>query len=66
MVKLKITKEQKIGEILAHNPKAGEILLKEGLSCGCCPIAMDETLDEGCILHGINTDKILKKLNKLK
>lgn len=61
----KITKNAKINDILRDNPKAGEILFESGLSCFGCPIAVDETLEEGCIAHGLDSNEIIDKLNKL-
>jgi len=63
----KITKKTKLGEILKINPDAAEILFEAGLSCIGCPMAMQETLEEGCLAHGMNQkeiDKLIEKLNK--
>lgn len=64
--KMKITKKTKLGEIARKDDKAAEILMKEGMSCFGCPMAMEETLEDGCIAHGMTKeeiDKLLKKLN---
>jgi len=63
----KITKETKLNELLKINPDAAEILFKAGLSCIGCPMAMQETLGEGCLAHGMSkkdVDKLIEKLNK--
>jgi len=63
----KITKETKLSELLSLNPKAGEILFEIGMSCIGCPMAMQETIEQGCLAHGMNKkeiDEVLKKLNK--
>jgi hydroxylamine reductase len=60
----KITKDMSFADILNKYPKAGEILMGEGLHCIGCPMAMMETLEEGCKAHGLDPDKIVKKLNK--
>jgi hybrid cluster-associated redox disulfide protein len=32
--------------------------------CSGCPMAMMETLEQGCLAHGIDADEILKELNE--
>ncbi len=60
----KIKKDMSFSEVLDKYPEAGEILLKKGLGCIGCPMAMMETIEEGCIAHGLNPDKIVDELNK--
>lgn len=60
----KITKKMSFAEILKKNPGAAEVLMNKGMHCLGCPMAMQETLEQGCLAHGINPDKILKKINK--
>lgn len=60
----KITKNDTIEEAIKKNPRAKEIFFKEGLVCIDCPMAQYETIEQGYSLHGIDTNKMLKKLNK--
>ena len=46
------------------NEKAAKIFFESGMSCLGCPMAMQETIEDGCNAHGIDADKVLKKLNK--
>ncbi len=62
----KITKKTKLSE-LVRNEKAAELLFKEGLTCIGCPMAIQETLEQGCKAHGLNDkeiEELIKKLNK--
>jgi len=62
----KITKDTKLSEVLQTNEKAAEVLFEAGLSCMGCPMAMQETIEEGCLAHGMSkTDiaELLKKVN---
>jgi len=64
---MKITKKTKLNEVLNINPKAAEILFEAGLMCVGCPMAMQETIEQGCLAHGITKkqiDKIIKELNE--
>ncbi len=63
----KITLKTKLGDILSINADAAEILFEHGLSCMGCPMAMEETLEDGCLAHGMNKKEIselIKRLNK--
>lgn len=60
----KITKKMTFAEIMKKKPEAMEILMKKGMSCFGCPMAMQETLEQGAIAHGINVEKLVKELNK--
>lgn len=64
---MKITKKTKLSEILAKNEKAAETLFEAGLSCIGCPMAMQETIEEGCLAHGMNQkeiDELIERLNE--
>ncbi len=62
-----ITKDTKLSDILRINEEAASILFEEGLSCIGCPMSMQETLEQGCMAHGMGEkeiNKLLKKINK--
>ncbi len=63
----KVTPKTKLSKIMEINPKAGEILFEAGMACIGCAMAGDESLEEGCMAHGMDKKEIselLKKLNK--
>lgn len=60
---MKIEKSTKIGEIVEKAPEKVEVLLEAGMHCIGCPASQAETLEEACMVHGINVEEILKKLN---
>tara|TARA_Y100000310_G_scaffold306787_1_gene348253 strand:- start:18192 stop:18389 length:198 start_codon:yes stop_codon:yes gene_type:complete len=62
--KQKITKKMSFAEVLEKNPKASEILLQKGMHCMGCPMSQMESLEDGCMSHGLDPDKIVKELNK--
>ena len=39
------------------------ILLSEGMHCVGCPSAQGESLEEACLVHGLDADALAKKLN---
>ena len=60
----KLNKKMTFFELLKENPEASEVLSNEGMHCFGCPMAMQETLEQGCISHGLNPEKVLNKLRK--
>ena len=67
--KQKITKKTKIGQLLAEKPEAGRLLMEAGMGCIGCPMAQMESIEDGCLSHGIDEkdiEELIKKINKLK
>ena len=59
----KITKDMIIGDIIKINMGSVPILLNEGMHCIGCPASQGESLEEACMVHGIDADALAKKLN---
>lgn len=60
---MKIEKGTKIGEIIEKAPEKAEVLLEAGMHCLGCPASQAETLEEACMVHGIDVEELLEKLN---
>ena len=59
-----VTKETMIGELLNMNmDAAAPILLGIGMHCLGCPSSRGETVEEACMVHGVDVDEFLKHLN---
>lgn len=58
-----ITKEMLLGEILRTKPEAAEVLRQMGMHCLGCPSSQMESLADACMVHGLDADELLKKLN---
>ena len=66
-MKKEITSKTKMSKILGENPNAAELLFESGMGCIGCPMAMQETLEQGCKAHGMSKkdiDKLVERLNK--
>ena len=61
----KITKDMTIGEILRTNPNVAPILLESGMHCLGCPSAQAETLEEAAMVHGMDVDAPMAKIDAL-
>ena len=60
---MNIEKTTKIGELLENAPEKAEILLNAGMHCLGCPASQEETIEEACMVHGIDVEKIIEQLN---
>lgn len=58
-----IEKTMTIGELLNKNPEKADILFEAGMHCLGCPASQSETLEEACMVHGIDVDELINKLN---
>ncbi len=58
-----VTKDMTIAEIVSINFNIMAILLNAGMHCVGCPSAQGETLEEACMVHGLDVDPILKQIN---
>ena len=58
-----ITKDMTIGEILRTAPEVAPILLEAGMHCLGCPSAQAESLEEAAMVHGMNIDDLMQKIN---
>ena len=60
-----ITKEMTIGEILRTCPNVAPVLLEAGMHCLGCPSAQGESLEEAAMVHGMNIDDLMSKIEAL-
>lgn len=59
-----ITKDMIIGDIIMTDEGVAPILMEAGLHCLGCAMASGETLEEACVVHGMDCDSLIEKLNK--
>ena len=59
----KITKDMTIGEIIGIDMKLAGVLMAGGMHCIGCPASQGESLEEAAMVHGIDADLLLTKLN---
>ena len=60
-----ITKEMTIGEILRINPNVAPILMEAGMHCLGCPSAQAESLEEAAMVHGMDINDLMAKIEAL-
>lgn len=64
MAKKKITKDMTIGDALKINPELVEVFLGFGMHCVSCPVSLMETIEEASMVHDIDLEFLLKKMNE--
>ncbi len=60
---VKITKDMTIGELIGSFPQVAPILMQIGMHCLGCPSAQAESLGEAAMVHGIDADLLVEKIN---
>jgi hybrid cluster-associated redox disulfide protein len=58
-----ITKDMKIVDILNKDINCQEIFYEFNMFCIMCPASVNETLEEACMVHGIDPDILVGELN---
>ena len=61
---VEIQKNTIIGDILDIAPETAPIFMAIGMHCLGCPASRGETVEEACMVHGVDPDELLAELNK--
>jgi len=61
---MKITKDMGITETVQKYPETIEVFMQFGMGCIGCAAASFENIEEGAMVHGIDPDEIVTKLNE--
>ena len=61
-----VTKNTIIAEILNNDPTQGcvPIFLSTGMHCLGCPSSRGETVEEACMVHGLNADEVMANIQE--
>jgi hybrid cluster-associated redox disulfide protein len=60
----KVTKDTLIGEALQIDmEKIAPILMEMGMHCLGCPASQNESIADACMVHGVDADEIVEKIN---
>mgnify|MGYP000846990351 FL=1 len=60
---MKITKDMIIADVLNMNRGTVPIFMQNGLHCMGCVMASGETIEEACMVHGMDCEILLDELN---
>ena len=59
---MEITKATTMGEMLNYDGGIAYILMQAGMHCVGCPSSIMESLEEACMVHGLDSDVVLKNI----
>ncbi len=62
-IKMKVTKETIIGEVLDHDVETARFFFAIGMHCLGCPASRGESIEAACMVHGTDADELVKQLN---
>ncbi len=60
---MEVTKDMLIGDLLDAKPDAAPYLLAMGMHCLGCPSARGETLEQACMVHGVDVNELISQIN---
>ena len=58
-----VSKDMTIGQLIHEYPDVAPILMQVGMHCLGCPSAQAETLGEAAMVHGLDADLLVEKIN---
>ncbi|MBQ1441346.1 MAG: DUF1858 domain-containing protein [Clostridia bacterium] len=61
---MEITKDTIIGDILDKDPSTAPFFLEMGMHCLGCPASRGETIEQACMVHGVDANTLVEKLNQ--
>lgn len=61
---MKIDKNMLIGDILRLNSGLAPVLMEIGMHCLGCPSSQMESLEDACMVHGVDADEVVNRLNE--
>lgn len=60
---MQVTKDMTMGEMLNMDGGIAYILMQSGMHCVGCPSSIGESLEEACMVHGLECDTVLTQIN---
>ena len=60
-----IDKSMLIGELIQMDELVAPMLMRAGMHCLGCPASLGESLEEACMVHGIDCDELVAGMNEV-
>ena len=64
IMKMKVTKDSIIGEVLDFDRETAQFFFEIGMHCLGCPSARGESIEMACEVHGTDADELVAKINE--
>ena len=58
-----ITNDTIILDVLRLDPDTAPFFLEIGMHCLGCPSASGESVEQACMVHGVDADELVEKIN---
>ena len=62
---VQFTKDTIIGSVLDVAPQTAPLFMAIGMHCLGCPASRGETIEQACMVHGVDVDTLLDELNSI-
>lgn len=62
---MQVTRETIIGDILDMDQTTAPYFMEIGMHCLGCPASRGETVEQACMVHGVDPDDLLAKVNEM-
>ncbi len=59
-----ITKNMVIDEVIKLDQRLGDVFMGFGMHCIFCHLGLEETVEEAAMVHEVDVDFLIKKLNE--
>ncbi|MCR4877499.1 MAG: DUF1858 domain-containing protein [Clostridiales bacterium] len=60
---MEVNEKTLVGEIVRNHPEAVEVLLSIGMHCLGCPASQMESLEDACMVHGMDPAPVVEAIN---
>lgn len=60
---IEITKDTLIGDILDADRGTAKYFLEMGMHCLGCPSARGESIEQACMVHGVDVNSLVDEIN---
>ena len=58
-----VTRQTVIGDILDMDSTTAPYFMEIGMHCLGCPSSRGETVEQACMVHGVQVDELLERIN---
>lgn len=60
-----ISKTSIIGDVLDQYPQTAPVFMSIGMHCLGCPASRGESIEDACMVHGVDADELIARLNEV-
>ena len=60
-----VTRDTIIGDILDMDQSTAPYFMEIGMHCLGCPASRGETVEQACMVHGVDVDDLLQQVNAM-